>query len=268
MTCINCGNSATENFCPNCGQRTNVKRITFKEGWNDFWARIYGFDGMFPRTLRDLTLQPGIVAKKYIEGNRASYYGPVGYFFLMVTLYVLIMGALGIDFKEFLARNQSMLLPEEYNQTQNPLSQMAMEWVSNNIKIMAFIIMPFNAIAAHHLLFRKSNYNYVEHLVLPFYLNGHMQWLSILALLYFKITGSMALSGASFLISMVYFGFAYSQFIRYQSKIISFIKGVGVLVLGQLLMVSLLIIVVATLISLLPYISPETFELIRPSNNR
>jgi hypothetical protein len=267
MICINCGQPLLGKFCSTCGQRSNVRRITFKEGWNDFWSRIYGFDGMFPRTVRDLTLNPGATAKKFIEGNRVLYYGPVGYFFLMITLYVLIISALGVDLKFLLMKNQSVLLPAEYNQSDQPLSQMALEWVSNNIKVMAFLIMPFNALVAHVLLFRKSGHNYTEHLVLPFYVNGHLQWLNIAAIIYFKISGNLMLSGVSLLLSLVFFGFAYMQFITYQSKVKAFLKGIGVMVLGQLLMVLLVIILVSVTIALLPYISPETFELIRPSSN-
>jgi Protein of unknown function (DUF3667) len=88
--CINCHAETTGKFCSNCGQRMTVKRITFREGWNDFWARIYGFDGMFPNTLRDLTVRPGKASQLVIDGNRVKYYGPVGYFFLMITLLCLV----------------------------------------------------------------------------------------------------------------------------------------------------------------------------------
>lgn len=112
MTCTNCGQEAIEKFCPNCGQRTNVKRITFREGWFDFWSRVYGFDGMFPRTLRDLTIRPGKAARDYINGNRVKYYGPVGYFFLMITLFLVLAGMLDIDVRVFLSQNQGMIVEQ------------------------------------------------------------------------------------------------------------------------------------------------------------
>jgi hypothetical protein len=136
MMCVNCGNEVTDNFCSHCGQRTSVKRITLREGWNDFWSRVYGFDGMLPRTLRDLTLRPGVVAQKYIDCNRVLYYGPVGYFFLMLTLYLLMIGMIGVDIKEMLAQNQQMLAPVEPGQGQQKFSQLVLEWVSNNMKLM------------------------------------------------------------------------------------------------------------------------------------
>jgi hypothetical protein len=51
---------------------------------------------MFPRILQDLT--PGAVALSYIKGNRVRYVGPVGYFFLVLTMFLLVMELLNVDF--------------------------------------------------------------------------------------------------------------------------------------------------------------------------
>src|SRR5258705_13671611 len=112
MTGLNCGGEVTSNYCPNCGQRSGVKRITLREGWHDFLARVYGFDGMFPRTLRDLTLRPGFAAKEFIRGNRMKYYGPVGYFFLMITLFLLVIGFTGTELKDFMQQNGALISPK------------------------------------------------------------------------------------------------------------------------------------------------------------
>jgi hypothetical protein len=116
MVCINCSSEVTSIFCPTCGQRQTVKRLSVKEGWNDFWARVYGFDGMFPRTLRDLTIRPGEVSRKYIKGNRVAYYGPVGYFFLMVTLMYIVASVLNIDLVEFMKSAGDMDFSRNQNQ--------------------------------------------------------------------------------------------------------------------------------------------------------
>ena len=100
--CVNCEQLVENNFCSHCGQRAIVKRITFREGWNDFWARVYGSDGMFPNTLRDLTIRPGKASQLFINGNRTRYYGPVGYFFLMITLLYLVGSLLDVPITEFM----------------------------------------------------------------------------------------------------------------------------------------------------------------------
>jgi hypothetical protein len=260
MTCINCGHSATENFCPNCGQRTNVKRITFREGWNDFWSRVYGFDGMFPRTLRDLTVRPGDVAQKFINGNRVLYYGPVGYFFLMITLYLLLLNLTGIDIKEFIRQNQQLFAPEIQSTGQKRLSQIALEFVSANIKWITFIIMPFNAIAARYFLFRKSSFNLIEHMVIPFYTSGHMYWLSLVSVPLYKMFGGIWINNAVIVFMLFYFGLAYSQIFPNQPKWKSFSKGVLVPILGQLLLMMIVSLVVVLVLNVVKYTSPELLK--------
>jgi hypothetical protein len=264
MTCINCGRIVTGNFCSHCCQPAHVKRITLKEGWNDFWSRIYGFDGKFPRTIRDLTVRPGLVAKEIMQGNRVKYYGPVGYFFLMLTLYLVVLSLLNIDLRELISENSKQFSPGELGAGQDKFVQEIQSFVSRNMRIISIIIMPFNAIAARYLLFRKSNLNFVEHMVVPFFISGHLYWLGLISVVIYKITGSLFMNAGILIVTLLYFGFSYTGLITYQPRWKSFIKGIGVLVIGQLI-----IGVVAILaVGLLAYFVPEVNELIKPSNNR
>jgi hypothetical protein len=268
MTCINCQQEVSGTYCPNCGQRSTVKRITFREGWNDFWSRVYGFDGMFPRTLRDLTIRPGVAARKFIDGNRIQYYGPVGYFFLMVTLFLIVASMLGIDIKEFYSASQSTLVPKpKPGSGQEEFNKMVMDFVADNTRILAFAMIPFNALASRYLLFRKSGMNYLEHMVMPFYLTGHIYWLNIASLILYKLTSSFFLHFATAPVSFFYFAYAYTTFIGYQAKWKSFIKGLLVYGIGMFFFIIAISIISISLVILLVYLNPEAFEMLRPSNN-
>jgi hypothetical protein len=266
MTCINCSTSTSEKFCPNCGQRQEVKQLSFKEGWNDFWARIYGFDGMFPRTLRDLTLHPGEASKKYIEGNRIAYYGPVGYFFLMITLLYIVASLLNVDIKEFLKHGSDMGLqaPPKQGSGQEQYMQSMFTLLSDNLKLISFSIIPVQAFCSRFIFFRKSGLNFIEHTVLPFYALGHLYWISIMSLVFYSLSGSFFPNWIQLIVAILYFSYAYADLFRYQSKVKSFFKGVGVYIATQLLFALLVAIVVIVVILL----NPEVFEMIRPSNNR
>src|SRR6187397_2984313 len=98
--CLNCRQPVTSRYCGSCGQSNPPKRLNLKTLWFDFQSRVYGFDGMFPRTLKDLTLRPGAVTRSYISGNRVLYYGPVGYFFIMITVYLLLASLIDVDLSE------------------------------------------------------------------------------------------------------------------------------------------------------------------------
>jgi hypothetical protein len=266
ISCINCGQCVTGNFCANCGQRTNVKRITFREGWNDFWARIYGFDGMFPNTLRDLTIRPGKAVRIFISGNRAKYYGPVGYFFLMVTLLILILDLSGIELSMFLKNvSNSSFRPEiKPGSGQEKFYQVIIQFMSDNYKLVAVVMIPFQAFCARFIFFRRSGLNYLEHTVLPFYVQGHFQWISILSVLSYKFTGYFASSLLTSSVQTLFFCYAYSNFIDYQPKWKSFLKGLGIYYLTLVVFIFIVMIMLAILIT----VYPEIFDLVKPSNNK
>ncbi len=265
IKCINCGETVENNFCSHCGQRTNVKRITFREGWNDFWARIYGFDGMFPRTLRDLTLRPGKVAELFIEGNRARYYGPVGYFFLMVTLFLLVMSVLDIPLFEYTkSLTQSMSIPTvKENSEAEKFMKIWSNLINDNMKTFSFMVIPFFALLSKWL-FGKSGLNYLEHSVMPFYIQGHVYWVSIVSLFIFKFTGSAFLMSLENPLTLVLFGIGAIQLFNYQKPYKAFIRGTLVFILGFIMYITALIAFVTIFVIL----NPTYLEMIRPSNNK
>lgn len=263
-TCINCEREVTDNFCAHCGQRTGVKRITFREGWNDFWARVYGFDGMFPRTLKDLTLRPGQASRTFISGNRARYYGPVGYFFLMVSVLLLLISFLDIDYIDFIKNvSQSRFQEIKPGSGQEKLSQIIMRFMSDNFRWVAFALIPFQSFYARFLFFRKSGLNYIEHTVLPFYLQGHTQWLGMINMIVYKVSGAFVNNFFVWIISTLFFCYAYANFIDYQPKWKSFLKGFGIFYVSLVTFVLLAIIALFLLFQM----SPDFYELVKPSNN-
>jgi hypothetical protein len=266
MKCVNCGTEATNTYCGNCGQRMTVKRLSLTEGFSDFTARIYGFDGMFPRTLRDLTLHPGEASRRYIEGNRAAYYGPVGYFFLMITLLYLVASLLGIDIKEFLKHGADIGLQPAPKQGsgQEKYMQSVYSLMSDNLKLVSFAVIPVQAFSSRFLFFRKSGLNFIEHAVMPLYVLGHLYWLSIMSVFCYALVGSFFPNWLQVSITILFFSYAYADLFQYQSKVKAFFKGLGVYLTTQILFGLIIAIVVFLMILL----NPEVFEMLKPSNNR
>jgi hypothetical protein len=227
-----------------------VKKLSFREGWNDFWARIYGFDGMFPRTLRDLTIRPGTASRRFINGNRVAYYGPVGYFFLMITLLYLVASLLDINIIDFL-KNASD-------------SDFQPKLASENLKLVAFIAIPIQAFCARYIFFRRSGLNFIENTVLPFYALGHLYWISIASLFLYALTGGFIPNWLQIGVAMVYFSYAYANLFQDQSRLKAFAKGLGVYLTTQFLFGLL----VAMIVILLILINPDVFEMLKPSNNK
>lgn len=260
--CKSCGSPVVGKFCSACGQRSNVKRITLREGWNDFWSRVYGFDGMFPRTLRDLTLRPGQAARTFINGNRVMYYGPVGYFFFMISLYLLVMSMLSIDPIELTREIASDLATAKPGSGQEKLNAGMAQWINDNQRLVSFIFIPIQVLWLW-ILFRKSALNFLEHSVMVLYTQGHIQWISIVFLFVFKFTGYFLDFSLLLLSQFVYFCFACVQLYDMYRPFGAIMRAL----LSQILYWITLMFVITIILTIVLAMNPELMEQIRPSNN-
>jgi hypothetical protein len=262
MTCVNCAAEGDGKYCSHCGQRLAVKRLTWKEGWVDFWARIYGFDGMFPRTFRDLTFRPGFATREFIRGNRARYYGPVGYFFLMITCFLLLLSIIGLNYVDYMKAMQEAL---PFEQKETEVSIETRNIVADNVKLVAFLVIPFQAFAARYIFFRKQGLNFLEHAVLPLYIQGHWYWIQMAESVVFRFSNLAIGTTAHAVLIAVYMGYGYTSLITTQPKWKVFLKGVGVY-LVSFLMFMVMTVVVMTIVLIIAYmIDPTTLDSIKPS---
>src|SRR5690606_19049226 len=125
----------------------------------------------------DLTLRPGVVARSFVSGIRVKYIGPVGYYFLMLTLYVILMNWLGIDFADMASAFRSA---QEQSEAERAFEASVMDLFYRNLKL--FIFFQLLIVGVWCLVFfRRKKYNYLEHLVLIFYTSGHFFWAMLLA---------------------------------------------------------------------------------------
>ncbi len=261
MTCINCGAEAPSKFCPDCGQPLPPKKIRFLNLYHDFQSRIYGFDGMFPRTLRDLTICPGVVSRSYIDGNRVKYNGPVGYFFLMITVFLLLLSLFEVSFYDFIVK-ASQITPVKENSGMEQFMKIFSDWIADNMKVFSFLVIPFTTLASL-IMFRKSGLNFLEHSVMVFYIQGHVYWLTILSLFIYVFSGLNPLRPIQPFVALVLYGVGCSQLFNYQNKTKAFFKGIGVYLMGMLFFLTFFI--VAGIIYMSTH--PEYLEMIRPKNN-
>lgn len=261
MICVNCGGEVQTPYCPACGQREGVKRLTFRDTLTDVWNNLAGLDGFFLRTIKDLSRRPGQVANAYIKGVRIRYFGPVSYFFFMITLLLLWISLLGFDFADLIRDQQGeMAIADQSRKGVDMMTQL----IGDNIRWFLFLAVPFQAMAARTVFFRRSGYNFVEHTVPLFYASGHLFWLTMLSVLLRSLTGSLYILIETML-SMGYFGFLYADLMRYQSRVKAFTKGIGVYFAGQLMFIVALMLVMMLFFLALAVLNPESLEMFRPS---
>ena len=84
--CPNCASAGAGVYCPQCGQRTAIARLSVGELVANGLRVVTDADrGLLP-TLRDLTLRPAAMCRNYIGGQRRRYINPISYFLLVATL--------------------------------------------------------------------------------------------------------------------------------------------------------------------------------------
>jgi hypothetical protein len=91
--CLNCGAQLSGNYCQLCGQSAHLHRSL----WHlceEFLHGVLHFDAKGFRTLPLLIARPGVLTRRYIDGQRARYVSPMALFlfciFLMYFVFSLV----------------------------------------------------------------------------------------------------------------------------------------------------------------------------------
>lgn len=94
--CLNCNVNlkGSENFCPDCGQRNNIKQLSFKLVIDEFFGDMFTYDSRVWRTLIPLIFKPGQVAYQFIQGRRKDFVNPFRTYLTISLIFFLIMGFL------------------------------------------------------------------------------------------------------------------------------------------------------------------------------
>ncbi len=95
LECQNCGYPlrGDENFCPNCSQANDERRVNSGDYLSGFFANFFSFDSKLYKTLKPLIFKPGFVTQEYIEGKRKKYANPFR-LYLHITIVFFLLTAL------------------------------------------------------------------------------------------------------------------------------------------------------------------------------
>jgi hypothetical protein len=165
--CLNCEQAVSENYCQNCGQKTNTHAITLKHFFfHDIVHGVLHLEKGILLTLKETFTRPGQAALDYINGKRVKYY----------NVFYLILMLIGFN-----------ILTVHYYHEINPSSVSknigdglkVMNFLSNNVKMVLLGFVPLIALNAF-LIFRRLKLNLAEHFII-----GGINLLGILVLCLF-----------------------------------------------------------------------------------
>ncbi|HET7708002.1 MAG TPA: DUF3667 domain-containing protein [Sphingomicrobium sp.] len=92
--CLNCGASLAGAYCHDCGQKAHVHR-TLRAFWHDILHSVFHFEGRVWRTLPMLAWHPGVLTRRYIDGERATFVSPIALFLFSAFLMFAVAGLTG-----------------------------------------------------------------------------------------------------------------------------------------------------------------------------
>ncbi len=93
--CLNCGTELIGAHCHACGQKGMVHRSLSAIG-HEIMHGVLHLDGKIWRTLPLLVFKPGKLTRRYIDGERASFVGPMAMFLFSVFLMFAVFQIAGI----------------------------------------------------------------------------------------------------------------------------------------------------------------------------
>ncbi len=180
-TCVNCDSPTTgsQNFCPHCGQKAAVHRLSLHEILHEAIHYFTHADkGIFP-LLKTLALKPGLVQREYVLGKRKKHFAPLNFFLIVATTFVLISSLPGTakDTSTLLSSRRLKIEAMEPGPEKTRLLTMVDRTERSSFfmkkygNIVAMAAVPLLSLL-FYLFYRKGPYNYTEHLVCNMYING------------------------------------------------------------------------------------------------
>jgi hypothetical protein len=175
MICANCNGTVETNFCPTCGQKNAMQRITVGHVIHEGLHSLTHADKGFLLLVRELVTRPGFVAMEYIAGRRKRYFNPLSFLVISSALFAYFGSATGyMDRLTGGGSNRAGGRPisDEWKEVFQIASHSG-KWLT-----LLFIAPLFAALS--WLFFIKKKYNYAENFVLHSFIFGEAALLRLL----------------------------------------------------------------------------------------
>lgn len=90
--CLNCTADlkTSHRFCPNCGQKNSIKKISFWDLIQEIFSSVLSYDSKLWHSILQLIKNPGKLSDNYVAGKRARYVNPFRFFLSIAILFFLI----------------------------------------------------------------------------------------------------------------------------------------------------------------------------------
>lgn len=192
VVCKNCDNSYHGNFCNMCGQSAHTHAINWHYVVHDVQHGVFHVDKGILYTLKELVLRPGQTIRHFIKGKRVDYFKPSALVFILATLYGFLYHYFDIN----------EMFIQGTNKESQAMQQSMQQWVTSHYALVILATIPFYALGSF-IFFRKSGYNFIEHLVVNLYLGALKLALQIVLFPFLYMSQGSTLMAWALTISMI-----------------------------------------------------------------
>jgi len=208
VTCKNCQQVYTGNYCNNCGQSTETHKINGHFLWHDLQHGLFHFDQGILFSLKELFTRPGHTIREFIEGKRVRHFKPLSLVVLLATFYGFLFHYFHIHY-----------LQNDSNDTFD--YEHLSEWITTHFSWVTIATIPLYTIGTY-TVFRNQGYNFFEFFVLNTFKASQRLFVQILTfpiLFYFSSTNHLQqFSFITYLIGIILIFLTNIQFFNKMSK--------------------------------------------------
>jgi ankyrin repeat protein len=183
----------------------DAPRLTMRLVMNQMVERFFDVEKGWLRTALELTLGPGTMIRRYVEGHRKVYANPFAYLILGTAVSFIVQRVVGFQ--------ERMVATTRTNALESPLQ---MEFINsftelmmqNGLYVSIGILLPLALLV--RIFFWKSGYNLAECLVFALYTVGHLALLGVVLVpLLMLLPPSAVIQGAVGLtVALIYVAYA------------------------------------------------------------
>lgn len=176
MNCISCNFDHSEKYCPNCGEKSGTKKITFTTIVQDAFSTITYMDKGFLFNVKQLIVDPQKIAVDYVLGIRKKILNPISFLIISVSIYLLV-------WTFFKLPNDSLIEDANNKAEMRVLSVEVGKFIGANLKYFWILsIIPLGVFLK--LVFQK--YNYFEYLAISSFIIGQATLVGSISFLLFR----------------------------------------------------------------------------------
>lgn len=240
--CKNCDAAFQGNYCYNCGQSAHEHSINWHYVWHEIEHGIFHVDKGLFFTIKELYVRPGKTIRDFIAGKRKKYFKPAAMVFLLASFYGFLYHYFNVnlDTGALNAGNTEAL------KTQQEINS----WMTSHFALVTLLTIPLYALGSF-MAFRKSGYNFVEHLVLNSFLATQKLVLQLMLfpfVVYYSGTATIGyILSIMYLLDICLTGWTYGTvFIKYRplSRILRTILTYVLMLLSSLIAGILIVLII------------------------